>query len=114
VVFEQLPDDNPIKQASADFKKAWLKVNGEWTNDAFAAYGYDGWLLMSDAVKRAEGKTKPGTPEYRSALRDALYQTSELAGVQAIYNFRPGNPYGADERSRVIVQWQSGHFKLVQ
>jgi branched-chain amino acid transport system substrate-binding protein len=114
VVFEQLPDGNPIKQAATDFKNAWLKVNGEWTNDAFAAYGYDGWLIMSDAVRRAVGKAKPGTPEYRAALRDAMYQTTELPGVQAIYNFRPGNPYGADERARVIVQWQSGRFKLVQ
>jgi branched-chain amino acid transport system substrate-binding protein len=69
---------------------------------------------MSDAVRRAVGKAKPGTPEYRAALRDAMYQTTELPGVQAIYNFRPGNPYGADERARVIVQWQSGRFKLVQ
>jgi branched-chain amino acid transport system substrate-binding protein len=114
VVFEQLPDNNPIKQAAAAFKSAWLKVNGEWTNDAFAAYGYDGWLIMSDAVKRAAGKGRPGTPEYRQALRDALYQTTELAGAQAIYNFRPGSPYGADERSRVIVQWQTDRFKLVQ
>lgn len=114
VVFDQLPDSNPIKKAAMDFKAAWIKLNGEWTNDAFAAYGYDGWLIMADAVRRVADKAKPGTAEYRTALRDALYQTTELAGVQAIYNFRPGNPYGADERARVIARWDKDHFQLVE
>jgi branched-chain amino acid transport system substrate-binding protein len=114
VVFDQLPDSNPIKAAAFDFKSAWLKSNGEWTNDSFAAYGYDGWLIMADAVKRAAGKAKPGTPEYRQALRDAMYETRELVGVQAIYNFRPGTPYGADERARVIVRWHADRFEIAE
>lgn len=90
VVFEQSPGSNPIKQAAMEFKSAWLKVNGDWTNDSFAAYGYDGWLIMADAVRRTAGKAESGTPAYRRGLRDALYKTTELAGVQAIYNFPAG------------------------
>jgi branched-chain amino acid transport system substrate-binding protein len=114
VVFEQLPENNPIKKAAIEFKSAWIKANGDWTNDPFAAYGYDAWLVMADAVKRVAGKAKPGTSEYRAALRDALYQTTELVGVQAIYNFKPGNPYGVDERARVIVRWKNDHFELIE
>lgn len=114
VVFDQLPASSPFRKAAEDFKASWIKANGEWTNDAFAAYAYDGWLILADAVTRTAGKAKPGTPEYRTALRDAIYSTKELAGTNAVYNFKPGSPFGSDERARVVVRIEKGgSFKLV-
>ena len=46
----------------------------------------------------------PGTPAYRSALRDAIVSTKELAGTHGIYNFKPDNRYGSDQRAVVIVR----------
>ena len=54
---------------------------------------------------------KPGTPEFRTALRDAIFTTKELVGTHAIYNFKPGESYGVDERSLVLVRLVDGQWK---
>jgi branched-chain amino acid transport system substrate-binding protein len=114
VVAEQLPDSNPIKAASMKFRAEYAKANNSAAADAFAAYAYDSFLILADAAKRAEAAGgKPGTPEFRTALRDALYSTHEVVGTHAVYNFKPGDRYGADERSRVLVRLDHGTWKLV-
>ncbi len=115
VVAEQLPDSNPIKKASLQFRALYEKANNEKSTDAFAAYSYDAMLILADAVKRAEaGAAKPGTPEFRLALRDALVSTKDVIGTHAVYNFTPGERYGTDERSRVVVKLDHGVWKLAQ
>ena len=39
-----------------------------------------------------------------SALRDAIFSTKEVVGTHGVYNFKPGDLYGVDERARVIVR----------
>jgi branched-chain amino acid transport system substrate-binding protein len=114
VVAEQLPDSNPIKAVSLQFRKDYEKANGSASADSFAAYAYDGMLILADAAKRALATgAKPGTPEFRTAMRDALYRTHELVGTHAVYNFKPGDRYGTDERSRVLVQLEHGKWTLI-
>ncbi|MFC5606766.1 ABC transporter substrate-binding protein [Variovorax soli] len=111
IVAEQLPDSNPMKKVAMDFRAAYQKANGAAPTDAFSAYSFDGWLLMLDAASRAKGE--PGTPAYRVALRDAIVSTRELVGTHSVYNFKPDNRYGSDDRSRVIVKLEKGQWKLV-
>ena len=114
VVAEQLPDSNPIKKVALEFRALYQKANNAPATDAFAAYSYDAMLVLADAAKRAEAKgAKPGTPEFRTALRDALYTTHEVVGTHAVYNFGPGSRYGTDERSRVLVRLDHGTWKLM-
>jgi branched-chain amino acid transport system substrate-binding protein len=111
IVAEQLPDSNPIRKVSMDFRAAYQKANGAPPTDAFSAYSFDAWLLFLDAAARAKGE--PGTPAYRVALRDAIVNTKELVGTHSVYNFKPDDRYGSDERSRVIVKLEKGQWKLV-
>jgi branched-chain amino acid transport system substrate-binding protein len=113
IVAEQLPASNPIRKVSMDFRAAYQKVHGAVPTDAFSAYSYDAWLLFADAAQRAAAKTEPGTPAFRTALRDAIVNTRELVGTHGVYNFKPDNRYGSDERSRVIVKLDKGQWKLV-
>jgi branched-chain amino acid transport system substrate-binding protein len=113
IVAEQLPASNPIRKASMDFRAAYQKVHGAVPTDAFSAYSYDAWLLFADAAQRAAARTEPGTPAFRTALRDAIVNTKELVGTHGVYNFKPDNRYGSDERSRVIVKLDKGQWKLV-
>ena len=55
---------------------------------------------------------KPGTAEYRTALRDAIYSTKNLTGTHGIYSFKPGNTYGVDDRARVLVKLDKGAWVL--
>ncbi|NDZ13052.1 branched-chain amino acid ABC transporter substrate-binding protein [Variovorax sp. WS11] len=111
IVAEQLPDSNPIRKTSMDFRAAYQKANGAAPTDAFSAYTFDAWLLFLDAAQRAKGE--PGTSAYRVALRDAIVSTKELVGTHSVYNFKPDNRYGSDERSRVVVKLEKGQWKLV-
>ncbi|MFI4994195.1 MAG: ABC transporter substrate-binding protein [Hyphomicrobiales bacterium] len=114
VVADQLPDSNPIKKVALDFLSQYKKVNNEASTDAFAAYGYDTWLIVADTAKRALASgAKPGTPEFRLAMRDALTSTKELVGTHGVYTFQRGQPFGTDERSRVMVKLEKGAWKLL-
>ena len=110
LVADQLKADNPIRKVSMDFRAAYQKVHGAAPNDIFSAYTYDAWLLLADAAARTAGE--PGTPAYRTALRDAIMSTKELAGTHGIYNFTPADRYGSDQRAVVIVKSEKGLWKL--
>jgi len=112
VVAEQLPDSNPIKAVALEFRALYEKANHEKSTDAFAAYTYDSMLVLADAIKRAKGT--PGTEAYRLSLRDALTTTHEVVGTHAVYTFKPGERYGTDERSRVVVKLEHGAWKLAE
>ncbi|WP_218510522.1 ABC transporter substrate-binding protein [Variovorax sp. dw_308] len=110
IVAEQLPDSNPTKKIGLDFRQVFQKVNNAPTTDAFSAYSFDGWLVFADAAARAKGE--PGTPEFRVALRDAIFSTKEVVGTHGVYTFKPGDISGVDERARVIVKLEDGKWKL--
>ncbi|OUL98937.1 branched-chain amino acid ABC transporter substrate-binding protein [Variovorax sp. JS1663] len=110
IVAEQLPADYPTKKIAMDFRAAFQKVNNAPTSDAFSAYSFDGWLVFLNAAARAKGE--PGTPEFRQSLRDAIASTKEVVGTHGVYNFKPGDLYGVDERARVIVKLENGQWKL--
>lgn len=111
IVAEQLPDTHFSKKISMDFRAAYQKVNGMPTTDGFSAYSFDAWLVFLDAAKRAMATAKPGTPEFRTALRNAIFSTKDLVGTHAIYNFKPGDSYGVDDRSLVLVRLVNGQWK---
>lgn len=114
VVAEQLPDGSPTKKISLDFRTAYEKANGAPTSDAFSAYSFDAYLVFADAAARAlaSTKTEPGTAAFRQALRDAIYSSKEVVGTHGVYNFKPGDIYGVDQRARVLVQVDNGKWKL--
>jgi len=114
VVAEQLPDANPMKKIAMDFRAAFQKANGAPPTDTFSAYSFDAWLIYLDAAQRAlASKAEPGTPQFRVALRDAIVSTKELVGTHSVYNFKPTDRYGSDDRSRVVVRLDKGQWKLV-
>ncbi|WP_445288729.1 ABC transporter substrate-binding protein [Variovorax atrisoli] len=114
VVAEQLPDANPMKKIAMDFRSAFQKANGAPPTDTFSAYSFDAWLIYLDAAQRAlASKAEPGTPQFRVALRDAIVSTKELVGTHSVYNFKPTDRYGSDDRSRVVVRLDKGQWKLV-
>jgi branched-chain amino acid transport system substrate-binding protein len=112
IVAEQLPDDHFSKKISMAFREAYQKANGMPTTDGFSAYSFDAWLVFLDAAKRAMAAgAKPGTPEFRVALKNAIFSTKDLVGTHAVYNFKPSDSYGVDERSLVLVRLVNGQWK---
>ena len=114
MVAEQLPDNNPIKKVALEFTKAYEATYGAGSRNAFAAYSYDAYLRLAQAVPAALKKAKPGTPEFRAALREALENSKEVVGTHAVYNTTSADHNGVDKRSRVLVEAVNGEWKLVK
>jgi branched-chain amino acid transport system substrate-binding protein len=115
VVAEQLPESAPTRKISMEYLAAYQKANNEPARGGFAPYAFDAWLIMLDASKRALATgAQPGTPEFRTALRDAIVTTKELVGTHAVYNFKPGATTGVDERAQVLVKLVGGKWTLMQ
>lgn len=114
IVAEQLSDSNPIKKVATEFNKMYEGQFGADSRSAFAPYSYDAFALIAAAVPTALKKGKPGTVEFRMALRDALEASKDVIGTHAIYNMTPTDHYGSDKRARVMVQVVNGNWKLMQ
>jgi branched-chain amino acid transport system substrate-binding protein len=117
MVADQLPASNPVKQVALDFRAAYQRSQqGALPSDAFSAYTYDAYLVFADAAARAlkASGAEPGTPAFRAALKDAIAQTHELPGTHGVFNFKPGDAYGLDKRSAVVIRLDKGQWKLVQ
>lgn len=87
---------------------------GKDSVSTFGAHLWDAGLLLQKAVPQALKKAKPGTPEFRSALRDALEGTKNVIGAHGIFNLSRTDHLGLDARSRVMVQVQNGTWKLLK
>jgi branched-chain amino acid transport system substrate-binding protein len=113
-VADQLPESNASKKIGMDYRAAYQKKFNEVPKDAFSAYTFDAWLAFADAATRVGKKAEPGTPEYRQALHDAIWQTKELVGTHGVFNFKPGSPDGLDKRGAVMIKLDKGQWKLAQ
>ena len=82
IVASDLPDSNPIKAVSLDFIHRYDAKWGQGSASPISGYAWDGMLVLDSAVGRAVKKAKPGTPEFRIALRDALQGRHGSGGHQ--------------------------------
>jgi branched-chain amino acid transport system substrate-binding protein len=114
VVPEELPDSHPTKKVSLDFTKRYEAAFGAGTRNAFAGYAYDGMLLLDAATPAALKKGKPGTPEFREALRASLEGVKNVVGTHGVYNMNAQTHNGLDERARVVVQVENGAWHLMK
>jgi len=112
-VAEQLPDSNPIKAVALDYIHRYEAVNGPGSATSFGAHGYDAFLMLQAAIPGALAKGKPGTAEFRAALRDGLEQEKGLVLDHGIATTSPQDHNGFDTRARVMVTIKDGAWKLL-
>jgi len=112
LVLDQVGDTNPAKKVALDYIGAYEKLYG--TKPAtFGANVYDAGLLLQRAVPEALKKAKPGTPEFRAALRDALESVKDLVGTQGVYTMTPQDHSGFDKRGRELMTLHDGKWQLI-
>ena len=113
LVLPEIADSTPSKKVAQDYVAAYEKMYG--TKPAtFGANVYDAGLLLQRAIPEAAKRGKPGTPEFRTALRDALESTKELVGTQGVYNMTPADHSGFDERGRELIVVKDGNWRLLK
>ena len=114
VVYDQLPDSNPVKGVATDFMTKYIAKFGPQSRNAFAGYTYDAGLIIFAAVPAALKAGQPGTPEFREALKGGMEHVHELIGTHGVYDMTPTDHTGMDARARVMVQIKDGTWKLIQ
>ena len=111
LVADQLPASNPVRKAALVYVAAYEAAHGKGSVSTFGAHAWDAGLLMTAAVPVALKKAKPGTPEFRAALRDALEGLQEVSGAHGIFSMSPNDHLGLDQRARVMVKIENGAWK---
>ncbi|MCC6869578.1 MAG: ABC transporter substrate-binding protein [Burkholderiales bacterium] len=110
LVYEQLPD-GPVKKAAQDYVARYEKKFG--VRATFGGHLWDAGLLLAQAIPEAAKKAKPGTPQFRAALRDAL-ETAQVTGAHGVFVMTPNDHNGLDNRGRVMVRIEDGKWVLVK
>jgi branched-chain amino acid transport system substrate-binding protein len=111
LVYEQLPEANPIKKVAAEYITKYEQKFG--TRSTFGGHAWDTYLLLNQAVPVALKKGKPGTREFRAALRDAL-ESAKVVATHGVFEMSPGDHNGLDNRARVMVRIDNGKWVLIK
>ena len=113
LVFEQLPDTNPVKKVAAQYITDYEAKYGKDSRTTFGGHAYDTFALLSKAVPEALKKAKPGTKEFRAALRDAL-EASNVVGTHGVFVMNSQDHNGLDNRARVMIRIENGKWMLAK
>lgn len=115
LVAEQLPDSHPTKKTAVDFIQALDAKHGPDSRSTFAGATWDAWLLARNGLEAAlQGSAKPGTPEFRTAVRDGIEKTNQLVGTNGVYTMKPDDHAGYDASSIVLIKVENNQWKLVK
>jgi branched-chain amino acid transport system substrate-binding protein len=111
---EDQPDEAQTKKPGLALNKAYEAKYGPNSRSQFAGHSYDAFLVLERVVPVALKKAKPGTPEFREAIRQALLAEREIAASQGVYNFTEKDRYGVDERARILLTVKNGKYTLAK
>ncbi|MDE2613225.1 MAG: ABC transporter substrate-binding protein [Burkholderiales bacterium] len=114
LVADQLPASNPVRKSALAYVNAYEKEYGKGSVSTFGGHAWDTGQLLQNAIPVALKKAKPGTKEFRAALRDALEGSKEIAGAHGIFNMSPTDHLGLDQRAAVIVEIKNGAWVLTK
>jgi len=113
-VAEQLPESHPSKKAAVAFVTQYEKAYGPNSRNQFAAHSADALTILEKAVPIALKKAKPGTPEFRAALRDALETMGRTTIAHGVLEWTPQNHWGYTNETGVMLKVVNGQFKVEQ
>lgn len=111
LVAAQLPANHPLKKSAQAYISKYEAAYGAGSVSTFGAHAWDAGKLMEAAATAALKKAKPGTVEFRVAMRDALESVKELAGAHGVFNMSATDHLGLDQRARVMVKIEGGTWK---
>lgn len=109
---DQLPDNHPSKKLALDFVQKFEKEFGANSRNQFAGHSYDFQVAVEKAVPMALKKAKPGTPEFRAAVRDSLETMGRTVFAHGVMNWTPTDHWGYTLETGVMTKVVDGKFKV--
>jgi branched-chain amino acid transport system substrate-binding protein len=113
LVADALPASHPSKKVGLEYTAKYEGAYGKGSVSTFGAHVWDAGLLLQNAIPVALKKAKPGTKEFRAALRDALEGLKNVSAAHGVFNITPQDHGGLDQRAAVMVQIRNGGWVLL-
>ena len=112
VIAEQLPDSHPSKKVSVDFVTKYEALMGPKSRNQFAGHAYDFQITMEKVLPVALKKAKPGTPEFRAAIRDAIEGMGRTVFSHGVMNWTKEDHWGYTLETGVMLKVVDGQFAV--
>lgn len=112
VIAEQLPDSHPSKKVAVNFVQQFEKAYGPNSRNQFAGHSYDFQVAMEKVLPMALKKAKPGTPEFRAAIRDGLEGMGRTIFAHGVMNWTKDDHWGYTMETGVMLKVVDGQFKV--
>ena len=107
---ETQPDSALTKKPGLALVTAYEAKYGPNSRSQFAGHSYDAFEVLKRIIPTALKTAKPGTAEFREAIRQALMSEREIPASQGVYNFTETDRYGLDDRSRILLTVKNGKY----
>lgn len=112
VIAEQLPDSHPSKKVAIDFVTKYEKAYGANSRNQFAGHAYDAQVTLEKVLPVALKKAKPGTPEFRAAIRDAMETMGRTIFSHGVMNWTKDDHWGYTMETGVMLKVVNGKFEV--
>lgn len=110
MVGAQLADNHPSKKAAMDFLAGYEKAYGVGTANQFAGHAYDAKIVLEKVIPMAKAKAKPGTPEFRAALKEAMETMGRTVFAHGVMNWTATDHWGYTKETGVMLKVSGGQF----
>ncbi|HOY36703.1 MAG TPA: ABC transporter substrate-binding protein [Piscinibacter sp.] len=112
VIPEQLPASHPSKALAADFVAKYEKAYGAGSRNQFGGHAYDAIVVLEKVLPGALKKAKPGTKEFRAAIRDGVETMGRTVVSHGVLNYTKDNHWGFTTETGVILKVVNGDWKV--
>lgn len=112
VVATDIPANHPAKLPAEKFKARYEQAYGAGTATAFSGIAWNAGLILEAAIPKALAKAQPGTPEFRSSLRDAIENTKNLPTTDGVNTMSTADHNGFSAETSVIIRVKDGAWRL--
>ena len=112
VIPEQLPANHPSKALAADFVAKYEKAYGPGSRNQFGGHAYDAIVVLEKVLPGALKKAKPGTKEFRAAIRDGVETMGRTVVSHGVLNYTKDNHWGFTTETGVILKVVNGDWKV--
>jgi branched-chain amino acid transport system substrate-binding protein len=112
VIAEQLPDTHPSKKLAVDFVQKYEKAYGPGSRNQFAGHAYDTLIVLEKVLPGALKKAKPGTKEFRAALRDGIENMGRTVFSHGVMNWTKDDHWGFTNETGVMLKVVNSDWKV--
>jgi len=112
VIAEQLPDSHPSKKLAIDFVTQYEKAYGAGNRNQFAGHAYDMLVTLQKVLPGALKKAKPGTKEFRAAIKEGMETMGRTVFAHGVMNWTPTDHWGFTNETGVMLKVVNGDWKV--